>query len=83
MSEFFVELPPTAEQQIEARLANAMEHLKRELASQDVDVNAISCTYMVAWEDGEVSVVRADSIPPYDDAPKQKRKKVSDDAAEG
>lgn len=81
MAEEFKSLPPTPEAQIEARLANAMDHLKREMASQDVDVDAIGCVYMVAWEHGEVSVTRADIIPPYDDAPKPTRKtKASDNA---
>ncbi len=60
-------VPLTPEEQIEKRLNNVMRFLKLELASQSVDVAAIECAYMVAWENDEVSVTRLDGvIPPYE-----------------
>ncbi len=56
MAEQFKSLPPTPEQEIEKRLANAMHHLKLEMASQGVDVKNIACAYEVRWADGEVQV---------------------------
>lgn len=50
------------EEQIRARLANAMSHLAQELEAQGVDLRIISCVFVVKWENGANSITEPTGV---------------------